>query len=362
MTATPSVDGTNNAPVKEETEPHGPPDEKTWKYYSQHHEMPVSGVSSLAVHIFVIGVIIVGGLLAAKFASGDKPVDIEVAEAPGGGGSPEGDASSKGMASPHGDETASEVKQLAQPKPVEPTPQLDQIKPVEKAPLTPDTAPAERAIQDDSQKALAALSQQAQQMEQALSQATGSKPGRGQGGPGGGGGKGSSYGPGEGPGTGPGKLTKTEKRRLRWELNFTYYEGHEGEDLLNQFAALGAWVAVPEASGGFRVFRELRGRHPEGTHTDDLTDIHRIGWSDEKPTDTNAVAGQLGMRGAPYILAFFPRELEDKLAAMEEQFRGLREDQIREKMKFKVESRGLGFEVIIDPDQSLDGGFRRRRR
>jgi hypothetical protein len=142
MTATPSADGTNNVAVKEEAQPNRPPDEKNWKYYSQHHEMPVSGVSSLAVHMFVIGVIIVGGLLAAKFASGDKPVDIEVAEAPGGGGSPEGDASSKGMASPHGDETASDAKQLAQPKPVEPTPQLEQIKPVEKTPLAPETTPA----------------------------------------------------------------------------------------------------------------------------------------------------------------------------------------------------------------------------
>jgi hypothetical protein len=361
MPATPSVDGTNNVAAKEEVQPQRPPDEKTWKYYSQHHEMPVSGVSSLAVHLFVIAVIIVGGLLAAKFASGDKPVDIEVAEAPGGGGLPEGDASSKGMATPHGDETASDVKQMAQPKPAEPTPSLEQIKPVEKTPLTPE-APAERAIQDDVQKKLAAVSQEAQQMEeQALGQATGSTPGRGQGGPGGGGGKGSGYGPGDGSGTGPGTLTKTEKRRRRWEMNFTYYRDSAAQDLLNQFAALGAWAAIPEREGGFRVFKDVRSARPRGVHADDLTNINRLGFSDHR-SGVNPVAEYLGMPDAPFVLVFIPKELEQRMVTMEEQYRGRNEDQINEKIRFKVESRGLGFDVIIDPGQWDTGPFSRRRR
>jgi hypothetical protein len=340
MAQTPSLDGTNNAAVKEEAEPHRPPDEKTWKYYSQHHEMPVSGVSSLAVHMFVIGVIIVGGLLAARFASGDKPVDIEVAEAPGGGGTPEGDASSKGMATPHGDETASDVKQLAQPKPTEPTPQLEQVKPVEKKALE---APAERAIQDeDSQKKLAALSQQA--MEQALSQATGSTPGRGRGGPGGGGGKGSGYGPGEGSGTGPGTLTKTEKRRRRWQLNFHV---RDAVDHLNQFAALGAILAIPEPNGGFRVYRDLRRRHPEGEHLDSVEGMG-LGFADQEQDTTRELARELGMPQPPYLLAFFPKDLEERMAAMELQYYHRSEDDIRTKTYFQVVPRGVSYEIIIN--------------
>jgi hypothetical protein len=344
MTATPSADGTNNAAVKEESQPQRPPDEKTWKYYSQHHEMPVSGVSSLAVHMFVVGVIVVGGLLAAKFASGDKPVDIEVAEAPGGGGTPEGDASSKGMASLHGDETASDVKQLAQPKPIEPTPSLEQIKPIEKTPLQPE-APAERAIQDDSQKALAALSQQAQQIEQALSQATGSTPGRGRGGPGGGGGKGSGYGPGEGSGTGPGTLTQTEKRRRRWQLNFNV---RDAVDHLNQFAALGAILAIPEPNGGFRLFKDLSRRHPEGGHVDGLEDINRLGFADQEPETARTLAIELGMPPPPYVLAFFPKELEERMHKMEEQYYHRAEDDIRTKTYFEVVPRGLGYDIVIN--------------
>jgi hypothetical protein len=345
MAPTPSVDGTNNAAVKEEAQPQKPPDEKTWKYYSQHHEMPVSGISSLAVHILVVAIIIVGGLLAAKFAAGDKPVDIEVAEAPGGGGLPEGDASSKGMATPHGDETASDVKQLAQPKPVEPTPQLEQIKPVEKTPLTPE-APAQRAIQDDSQKALAAVSQQAQQMEQALSQASGSTPGRGQGGPGGGGGKGSGYGTGEGSGSGPGSLTQTEKRRRRWVLNF---QVRDAVDHLNQFAALGAILAIPEPEGGFRVFKNLRGRHPRGEHVDNLENIHRLGFADQEPGTARELGRELGMPAPPYLLAFFPKSAEEKMAALEQALYHRPEDEIQTKTYFQVVPRGLGYDIEINP-------------
>jgi hypothetical protein len=345
MSATPSVDGIDKAPVKEETQPQRPPDEKTWKYYSQHHEMPVSGVSSLAVHMFVIAVVIVGGLLAAKLASGDKPVDIEVAEAPGGGGSPEGDASSKGMASPHGDETASDVKQLAQPKPVEPTPQLEPIKPIEKAPLKPEAAPAERAIQDDSQKALAALSQQAQQMEQALSQATGSTPGRGRGGPGGGGGKGSGYGPGEGSGTGPGTLTKTEKRRRRWQLNFSV---RDAVDHLNQLAALGAILAIPEPNGGFRIFKDLRRRHPQGEYVDGLEDINRLGFAEQEPEAIGTLARELGVPPPTYLLAFFPKEVEERMAEMERQYYHRAEDEIRTKTYFQVVPSGLSYDIVIN--------------
>jgi hypothetical protein len=249
------------------------------------------------------------------------------------------------MATPHGDETATDVKQLVQPKPAEPTPQLEQIKPVEKPSLTPE-APAERAIQDeDAQKKLAALSQQAQQVEQALSQATGSTPGRGQGGPGGGGGKGSGYGTGEGSGTGPGTLTKTEKRRRRWQLNFSV---RDATDHLNQFAALGAILAIPEPSGGFRLFRDLSHRHPAGEHVDGLEDINRLGFADQEPETARELSRELGMPAPPYLLAFFPKDLEEKMAAMEQQYYHRAEDEIRTKTYFQVVPKGLGYDIIIN--------------
>src|SRR5260370_1513842 len=81
MTAS-TFDATDSAAVESESGLPSRPEEKTWKYYSRHHEMPASGVSSLAVHLAAVGVLIVGGLLTAKVASNGRPPEIIPALAP----------------------------------------------------------------------------------------------------------------------------------------------------------------------------------------------------------------------------------------------------------------------------------------
>jgi hypothetical protein len=101
-------------------------------------------------------------------------------------------------------------------------------------------------------------------------------------------------------------------------------------DHLRQFAALGAILAVPEPEGGFRIFKNLgawpglkapvvaENRHPASEHVDTLADIHRIGFADHETVAE--VANVLGVPQAPYLLAFFPMELEDKWPAWNSSF------------------------------------------
>ena len=42
-----------------------PPDEQFWQHYSPHYEAPISGVSSLMVHVLVVGLFVGLGILAA---------------------------------------------------------------------------------------------------------------------------------------------------------------------------------------------------------------------------------------------------------------------------------------------------------
>jgi hypothetical protein len=139
---------------------------------------------------------------------------------------------------------------------------------------------------------------------------------------------------------------------LNFEVNGRTSE-ERAIDHLNQFAALGAWLAIPEQDGGFRLFKELRSRHPRGYHTDDLADINRLGFSEEVREDAERdsvkeLARELGMPGAPYVLAFFPDSLQEKMRQMEASHRHKSEDRIGpdEKMYFQVVPRGLGYEVV----------------
>ncbi len=140
---------------------------------------------------------------------------------------------------------------------------------------------------------------------------------------------------------------KREARRRRWQLNF---DARGPVDHLNQFAGLGAILAVPEEDGGFRVFSELRVRKPRGVHMNDLEPINRLGFADQEPDTVSGIARELDMPPAPYLLMFLPKELEEKMHLLEEAYRDAKEKQIREKMYFTVVPRGAGYDVIVNTD------------
>src|SRR6266852_7596826 len=83
---------TANNSAKSGTKPSRlPPEEKFWKRYSPHHELPLSTASSILIHAIAITVLIVGSIVLAKFGFGDNKMAIGMLDVPGGsGGQPEG--------------------------------------------------------------------------------------------------------------------------------------------------------------------------------------------------------------------------------------------------------------------------------
>jgi hypothetical protein len=315
------------------------PQEKTWKYYSRHHEMPASGISSLALHLAVMGVLIVGALLTAKVASNSRPPEIFAALAPDAGDIGAGNSRSRGMAK--NEEKVEDVQPAVSASSV-PVPTIGTLAPVKRKFLIPDLTNPEHAIPIRSQKAVEDLSQQ---VEAALRQGGGPRPHVGgqvdkDGGPG-----------------GPDNGTLTIGRRRRWQLNF---QVTGPIDHLRQFAALGAILAVPDPEGGYRVFKNLNAwpglraqmvtasRHPPSEPVDTLSDIHRIGFADREAKTVAEVAGVLGISQAPYLLAFFPKELEEKMVRLELEFHNRREEDIHSNTYFQVVPRGSGYDVVID--------------
>src|SRR5262249_8347284 len=120
-----------------------------------------------------------------------------------------------------------------------------------------------------------------------------------------------------------------------------------------------------DPQGGYRVFNNLHAwpglkshtlaedRHPAGEHVETLADIHWICFTDREPRTVAEVASVLGTPAATYLLAFFPKELEDKMARLERQFHQRREEDIHSRTYFKVLPRGSGYQVVIDAGRAV---------
>src|SRR5438874_11861209 len=67
-----------------------PIDEPIMVRYSPHHEFPLSTVTSVGLHVLVIGLLIIGGIVIARLNWGGDvpppPSDAVAMELPGGGG------------------------------------------------------------------------------------------------------------------------------------------------------------------------------------------------------------------------------------------------------------------------------------
>jgi hypothetical protein len=132
---------------------------------------------------------------------------------------------------------------------------------------------------------------------------------------------------------------------LRWEVNFRVTSP---EDHIRQFAALGAILAIPDPQGRYHVFRDLN--HRVG-RVEDLSNINRIWFIDRNPDTVAGISSLLRMPQPPVLIAFFPQELEERMAEMEKQYRGQREDDIHDKFMFQVVPRGGTYQVVVGEGQ-----------
>lgn len=320
-----------------------PPEEQFWQRYSPNNEFPLSSVASVTIYL-IIGVLIIAGIKMRLFDTERPPLDVDAVEMDftdigGGGGDPEGISGGVGQTLPDKISGVAKVNDNLPPLPALnfPKPKLDDSK---LADLIPREDPQEGAIATYTES-MGRLADLEKDMQDKLLRSLG------KGGPGSGGGKGGGVGTGTGDGKGPGSrgaLDERPKRVLRWNMVF---DTRHGEDYRLQLQSLGAILAVPTAATAadgsvqYLVIRDLR--PPVRPAPEDLRGIKRIFWVDNRPESVGPLAQALGLGSPPpLVVAFFPVELEDKLALQEKNFaqsRGKAVPTIRE-TRFRIQLNG----------------------
>ncbi len=321
-----------------------PPDERFWERYSPHHEAPLSGVGSFALHFLIAGFLLLAGYLGWLGLGGHSArpsFDVVRLDDSGGGGDPRGKDENPG----NGAIGREEVAENARPADRDSKPADNPERPDLPPPVAgPQEAP-QVSVNSDSKHFIQLGVRSAEELSKVRLDAgkwlrDGPRPaGVGKNGPGSLGGQGPSPGPGDGVGTKPGKgkLDRRTERMMRWTLRF---QNRTGDEYVRQLAGLGAILAIPKNRDGtsYWVVRDLTHR-PAKLLDEDVNALNRIFWHNTRPEDVAPVLRALGVSvGASRFVAFMPQELEEKLAQDELRYRGLSEDEILETqfdVKFK---------------------------
>jgi hypothetical protein len=330
----------NNKPLTKDKKSPALPEERFWKRYSPHHEFPLSGVTSVALH-GVIAALLVLAIMNFAWRHNTEPLPMEEVVVAGGGGATDGVGDAPGnLAPPSGKENVPETTEPTTPKPPK-----DANEPIKEAvavaPDIPELDSKDERLISQAAEATKNLAKVSRDTRDKLLQ--GLTRGKGEGGSGSGGGKGSGKGTGEGNASGPGKgnISARQKRVLRWTMMFNTLSG---DDYRKQLEALGAILGVP-AEGGYRVIRNLK--PPVKGEVEDLAEIKRIFWVDDKPQSVASLSQALGLfPPPPHIVAFFPESLEAKLLQKEHEYRGRSEDDIKE-TRFEIVRRGGSYEPVV---------------
>jgi hypothetical protein len=314
-----------------------PPDESFWQHYSPHHEAPLSGVGSFALHFFAIGFLVMCGYLGwLGFAPrpARPTVDIRV-ESDGGPearlGRPDGDPTSRHEAADAGPPSAESA-----PDDRPSAPALPDVAPAQ----TPDLKPLpERPVFAGDVKG----------MMQSLRGIPGASENKGKSAP-----VGSPHGSPTGTGTKDrptgGLSGDPLPRTQRWDLNFSTLDPR---DYLRQLQGLGAILIIPTGpDGSTKVIRDLS-RRPAQLLDEDVGQIPGLCWREIDPRAVEGVARELGLKFRPeYFGAFMPPELEEKLARLEREYAGRKEGQIA-LTRFRVERIGNKYDVRVIAQEPL---------
>jgi len=353
-TTPPLTDNKAKVPVpaagaKKDAKQPTPPAEEFWLRYSPHHEFPLSSITSVTLHILVIVLLVLGGWLAIKLGlMSDKtglPVDAIILERGGGGGSLDGKEGATGDNLP-----PEMVADKADPnKPLNPI-NLPDLPDTNVDPIKlPDFKDSDgKRVIDPSARNMA-LEAAKSLSEESRTKFFGSVGDKGGGGDGSGGGTGSGKGKATGSGTGDNKngkkLSERQKRMLRWTMIFNT---RDGNDYASQLDSLGAILAIPTNTEctEFLVIRDLKARPAQGK-VEDPAALQRIYWIDDKQDSVFGLARALEIKNKPkLIIAFFPTELETKLAKLESDYAGRKGDDIAE-TRFDVVRGTEGYDVKV---------------
>jgi hypothetical protein len=325
-----------------------PHEEQFWQRYSPHHEFPLSSATSIALHVLALVLLALLGWWLARQAIATRSAlpELPVHVLPGKpGGAPSGDGSEPTAAG--GDPRAEDVGPKAQVnKEQAEIPRVDLGQPrIAEPEQTENKGELERLIKE-SQRIGNESERITKENREKLRRGLARLGRADKSGPGGGGKDGKDGGSGNRTGPGPGTLEERERRMGRWVMVFDTYNG---EDYARQLAGLGAFLGIPVGKGdsvSYKIIRDLKAR-PVAGDVEDLADIGRIQWTDERPESIAPLCRALNIHPVPdHLLAFFPIELEQRLLRLELRYKGLREDQIRE-TRFKIRKTADGYEPMV---------------
>ncbi len=300
--------------------PYDPPDEGFWHRYSWHGEFPIALFATIAIHVvvFVIIIAIIRQQFKEKKSDEKVPVPtrgLKIAEGERGGqmGNPGGGGGEQN-------------KEIAEERPSEPMRQIPAAE-LKKELITasawvPDLKDSpealEKIIQSPGYEKLNKLNDD---LKRRIGQGFTGQPGKGNG-PGAGPGD-----PGPGPGGkgGPGDASTSGNRSVRWTILFTTQSGRDYLEQLNEFKAK---IVVPEPPNwkANLLFEDILNPKSKPLGNQDLPKMYFV---DEDKSSASKVARALGLDfDPPNFIAFFPKEVEEMLAAKERAYRNRREDQI----------------------------------
>jgi len=317
----------------------GPPEEEFWDKYNKRLEFPLSTVSAILVHI-LIGAVIVFGIFhlmdseADRSSVGMKPADIMGLD-DGGQGSAGSGGTDDPLIRARDDGTRALIETLADPS------KLPEIKEIIKKTIVNIDPEGKMPISDSNAAALASLDKSIREKFLGAREGAGSE-------------KGTGYSGEAGKGPGGSGADSTLGRNMRWVLRFKV---QGGRDYVDQLKSMGAVLLFPRPEDPKQcIFFSLGNEKPDGAGGDGSLASDRlisalankIRFSDARRDAVQGVAGAVGIDFNPRTFwAFFPKDLEDKLARLETGYRNKRSDDIEETI-FRVTMRGGSYDVIVD--------------
>jgi hypothetical protein len=285
------------------------PSEQFWQRYSPHHELPISGISSIALHVFIGSLVVVGAVWLGQAKAKDKmPVPFGMVQI---SDTPDGESGNDKMVS--GEQVASNLP------PIPTTPRQDwKLPPLPNEPMPGLNIPVKEGIDvgsvlkenEEARKRIREMPALDRRLLDELANKQAAKDGTGQQGK-----KGTKGGPEKGDPKADGVVNNERvNRKLRWIMNFSTTDGR---DYLKQLEDLGAKLAIPLKGEKYLLINDLS--KPAKTETvDDLSSLNLIWWTDNTEKSVEGLTKALKIKETPaIIIAFFPKELEDRLAKME---------------------------------------------
>ncbi len=331
-------------PATRTDKPLVPPDERFWKRYSAHMELPLASATSIFVHGLILGFLALGGL-AFLFRGAFDPtppakMDALLVDAAGiggePGGAPSGEPGFPGAPAPDlpqgppgpSDPADGLPEGASEPSfqlPTIPSSSID-VPPPESAPDTPsDVDTILKKIKDAADKQGAAKPK-ATRPPGSQKGASGSNNPKGIGGQGGPGGIGKGKRP--GPGTGEGgvgrKATAQEIKAWRWRFDLVGSPKQHADKL----ERTGVLVAVPEPNrppdprtGPHLFITDLKRRPVKLEKGDFNKYADAVKWYNNRPESVRGLAQELKLPFVPaYVVLLLPKDREEKMAAEEKRF------------------------------------------